>query len=90
MPEQKDASLESQFTAILEKLVDAKLPALVEQKLRSADDWLTVKQAMEISNLSEWTIRKIARQGKVKVYQPNPGKPPLRISRNSLQKYLAA
>jgi excisionase family DNA binding protein len=85
------SALEEQITAIIEQVVSKRLPALLEEKLRAAEDeWLTVKQASKVANISQWTVRRIAREGQVAVYQPNPGKPPLRISRNSLHKYMAA
>jgi hypothetical protein len=55
----------------------------------SADDWLDVRQAMEFTRLGEWHVRQLARklqaQGSPDVYQPNPGKKPLRIRRSALR-----
>lgn len=84
-------TLDQHFATLIERIVDEKLPALVEEKLRAmGDEWLTVREAHEMTKLSEWTIRQMARKGEVKIYQPNPGKPPLRISRNSLQNLIPA
>jgi hypothetical protein len=85
------ANLESQFRSLIEQVVAQQLPALVEEKLRAAEDqWLSVEDAHKFSGLSPWTIRHLARQGKIKKFQPNPGKPPVRISRNSLQEFMSA
>lgn len=48
------------------------------------DCWLTTAQAAELAHTSEWTIRKLARLGVLEKYQPNPGRPPLRIKKSSL------
>lgn len=71
---------------LLEAL-DARIRAIVVEELEKRappdDEWLTVGQAMKMTNISEWTIRQLARQGKIMVYQ-NPGRRPLRINRRSL------
>lgn len=46
--------------------------------------WLTMDEAVEESNVSEWEIRKRIKAGIIETHQPNPGKPPLRINRDSL------
>jgi excisionase family DNA binding protein len=43
---------------------------------------------MEETGLSEWHIRQKIREGKLRAYQPNPGKPPVRIRRSDLRKLL--
>lgn len=47
-------------------------------------EWLTMKEARQVSNLSEHEIRKRIDRGAVKTHQPNPGRPPLLINRLSL------
>jgi hypothetical protein len=85
------SSIQEEINALIDRAVDEKLPALLDEKLRELQDaWLSVREAKAYSGLSEWTLRKMAREGKVKKFQPNPGKPPLRISRNSLQNYMSA
>jgi hypothetical protein len=49
------------------------------------EDWVTVERATQITGLSQWHIREMVRQGKFEIYQPNPGRPPLRIKRDSLR-----
>ena len=54
-----------------------------------ADEWLSVKEAAEIASLSTWHMKQLARKLKAEnspdVYQPNPGRPSLRIRRSALR-----
>jgi hypothetical protein len=61
----------------------ARLMAL-ETQVR-CEEWVDVPRGSEITGLSQWTIRQMVRQGKFEIYQPNPGRPPLRIKRDSLR-----
>jgi hypothetical protein len=59
-----------------------------ERHKATGDDWLSVPQACEFTNLSEWHIRQRAKEllaaGSPDVYQPNPGRAPVRIRRAAL------
>lgn len=62
---------------------------MAERGLTSAE-WLTVKQAAELANLSEWHVREMIRrmiaEGSDDVYQLNgPGTRPLIIRRTCLR-----
>jgi hypothetical protein len=87
----------------LETMFGPDVVAALEERMReiaraeaasSADDWLDVRQAMEFTRLGEWHVRQLARklqaQGSPDVYQPNPGKKPLRIRRSALRNLKAA
>lgn len=66
--------------------IKARVAALEEQlPHHMGEDWVTVERAAQITGLSQWTIRQMVRQGKFEIYQPNPGRPPLRIKRDSLR-----
>ncbi len=66
--------------------IKARVAALEEQLPHHMDEeWVTVKRAAQITGLSQWNIRQLARQGKLEIYQPNLGRPPLRIKRDSLR-----
>lgn len=78
----------------LEKLFGPEVLEALDERMRriaresapgvAGDCWLTTKQAAELAGTSEWTIRKLARQGLLEKYQPNPGRPPLRVKKSSL------
>ena len=84
----------------LEKLFSPDVINALDERMRqiaremqgapAADEWLTIKQAVELTNLSQWHIREMARrmiaEGSEDVYQPNgPGTQPLRIRRACLR-----
>jgi len=75
--EVKDDSLERLADLVAQRLEARGL-------LQSAKLWLTMEEAVEVSGLSEWEIRKRVKAGVVEKHQPNPGRPPLKISRISL------
>lgn len=83
----------------LEKLFSPDVLNALDERMRqiarevqgapTADEWLTVKQAVKLTNLSQWHIRELAHrmiaEGSEDVYQPNgPGTQPLRIRRARL------
>ena len=82
------------MSAELEKLFSPDVLAALDERMRriaresapatSDDCWLTTKQAAKLTGTSEWTIRKLARLGLLEKYQPNPGRPPLRVKKSSL------
>jgi hypothetical protein len=79
----------SSETDSLLKALDAHIRAVVVDEIEKrmpapGGEWLTIKEAIEQASLSEWHVRKLVRNGSVQFYQPNPGKPPLRINRRSL------
>lgn len=66
------------------------ITALVLERLREqgaftpAKEWLSMKEARAISGLSEHEIRKRIKHGELQIHQPNRGRPPLLINRQSL------
>jgi excisionase family DNA binding protein len=62
---------------------------LTERQTETGDEWLTVEQAAKLTSLGEWHIRQLVRrllaEGSSEVYQPNPGRPPVRIRRSALR-----
>lgn len=75
------ASLDERMRRIAEEVFEQKRAA-------GGDEWLSVEQACQLTNLSEWHVRQFARElrekGSPDVYQPNAGRPPLRIRRAAL------
>lgn len=82
----------------LEKLFSPDVLAAFDERMRSiaresggasGEEWLTVREAAALTSLGVWHVRQLARkllaEGSPDVYQPNPGKPPLRIRRSALR-----
>jgi hypothetical protein len=75
--------------ALLEAL-DERMRSIARETGGATDDeWLSVKQAAELTSLGKWHVRQLARkllaEGSRDVYQPNPGRPPLRLRRSALR-----
>jgi hypothetical protein len=86
------------MSADLERILGPDLLAALDERMRAiarekrgadGDEWLSVKQACEVTSLGAWHARQLARkllaEGSPDVYQPNPGRPPLRIRRSALR-----
>jgi len=86
------------MSAELEKLFSPDVLAALDERMRAiaretrgadGDEWLSVKQAAELTSLGQWHIRQLARkllaEGSPDVYQPNPGRPPVRLRRSALR-----
>ena len=60
-----------------------------ERRAAEGDEWVSVAQACQITSLGEWHVRQFVREllarGSADVYQPNPGRAPVRIRRAALQ-----
>jgi hypothetical protein len=70
--------------------LDERMRAIARETGGATDDeWLSVKQAAELTSLGKWHVRQLARkllaEGSRDVYQPNPGRPPLRLRRSALR-----
>ena len=84
-----ELELESIFGQGVLAALDARMRAIAQEaRGESGDEWLSVKQACEVTNLSAWHIRQFAKKLLAEksdcVYQPNRGRPPLRIRRSAL------
>lgn len=44
----------------------SQVTAMLQEVLEPSESWLTVKQSAEFMGVSEWTIRKYAKQGVIK------------------------
>jgi hypothetical protein len=88
-PNARDLKAPEDEAASLLEALDARIRAIVAEELEKRspdnDQWLTIKQVKGLTGLSEWTIRQLIAEGKLPVFQPNPGKPPLRIMRGNLR-----
>jgi hypothetical protein len=86
------------MSADLERILGPDLLAALDERMRAIaretrgaddDEWLSVKQAAELTSLGQWHIRQLARkllaENSPDVYQPNPGRPPLRLRRSALR-----
>lgn len=75
----------------LRDYVDARVEERVRASLPTADEWLTVKQAAEVTGLGEWHVRtkiveRLRTESPDDLYQPNgPRTQPLRIRRSALR-----
>jgi predicted transcriptional regulator of viral defense system len=76
--------LEKIFGPEVLEAFDARIRRIACETSVEGDEWLTVRHAAELSELSEWTVRQLARQGLLEKFQPNPGRLPLRIKKSSL------
>lgn len=75
----------------LNKIADLVINKLKQSgALAQPKPWLTMKEARAESGLSGWEIRKRIRAGVIEIHQPNPGRPPLMINRNSLLRSMEA
>lgn len=65
-----------------------------ERGASADDEWLDVPAAAKLAHTGEWHIRqfikKLQAEGSPDVYQPNPGRPPLRVRRSALRNLRAA
>jgi hypothetical protein len=82
--------LEKVFSHEVLAALDERIRRIVREEAGGAEDgWLTVKQAAELTSLSVWHVRQFARkllaEGNPDVYQPSPGRPPLRLRRSALR-----
>ena len=85
-----ELELETIFGQGVLAALDARMRAIAQEaRGESGDEWLSVKQACEVTNLSAWHIRQFAKKLLAErsdcVYQPNRGRPPLRIRRSALR-----
>ena len=72
--------------------IDERVGRAVERRLAElgvTDEWLTVAEAAEVTKLGEWHVRQLIKRLQARdstdVYQPNPGRPPVRIKRSALR-----
>lgn len=78
-------SLEDELREFVRREARAVFEEMFAEREAGDDEWLSVSQAAEMTQLSEWTIRQLARKGLLEKYQPNPGRPPLRIRRSAIR-----
>jgi hypothetical protein len=69
----------------LDKLAEVMISKLRESGIiATPKPWLTLPEAIKESGLRESEIRKRIKAGTVLKHQPNPGRPPMLINRDSL------